>query len=246
MGAGFLAIVLGIFLLAGTVKGVIGLGLPTVSLAALTVAIELPEAVLLMVIPSVVTNIWQAVDGPHFLALVRRFWLMLLASAVGVWFSYGFLLVTNPKAMTGLLGIVLCVYAAISLRGGRPIPRIIHERLVSPAVGLVAGILAGATGSVVMPMVPFLQALKLERDALVQMMGIAFAVSTGAIGLAIAGHGSYDGSLVLLSIVALAPAIVGMKLGQSLRRRLSERMFRRWLFIGLLVIGIRLIWKGFY
>jgi uncharacterized protein len=245
MAADFLGIVLGIFLLAGMVKGVIGLGLPTVSLAALTVVIELPEAVLLMVIPSAVTNIWQAVDGPHLLALVRRFWLMLLASAVGVWFSYSLLLLTNPKAMTGLLGIVLCVYAAISLRRGRLIPRVIHERLVSPAVGLMAGVLAGATGSVVMPMVPFLQALDLERDALVQMMGIAFAVSTGAIGLAIVDHGSYDGPLVLLSIAALVPAILGMKLGQLLRQRLSERVFRRWLFIGLLIIGIRLIWKGF-
>ncbi len=246
MEADLLGIVLGIFLLAGMVKGVIGFGLPTVSLAVLSVAVELPDAVLLMVIPSVVTNIWQAVDGPHFLALVRRFWLMLLASAVGVWFSYGLLLLTNPKAMTGLLGIVLCVYAVISLRGGQLIPRITHERFVSSAVGLTAGALAGATGSVVMPMVPFLQALDLERDALVQMMGIAFAVSIGAIGLAIVDHGSYDGPLALLSLVALVPAILGMKLGQLLRRRLSEFVFRRWLFIGLLIIGIRLIWKGFY
>ena len=239
-------IVLGIFLLAGMVKGVIGFGLPTVSLAALTVVVELPVAVLLMVVPSAVTNIWQAVDGPHFVGLVRRFWLMLLASAVGVWFSYGLLLLTNPKAMTGLLGIVLCVYAAISLRRGRLIARIAHERVVSPAVGLTAGALAGATGSLVMPMVPYLQALDLDRDALVQMMGIAFAVSTGAIGLAIVDHGGYDGPLVVLSVVALVPAILGMKLGQLLRRRLSELVFRRCLFVGLFIVGVRLIWKGFY
>jgi uncharacterized membrane protein YfcA len=246
MEAELLAIVLSIFLLAGMVKGVIGLGLPTVSLAALTVVFELPVAVLLMVVPSAMTNIWQAVDGPHFLDLMRRFWLMLLASVVGVWFSYGLLLVANPKAMTGLLGIVLCVYAASSLRHGRLIPRITHERLVSPAVGLATGALAGATGSLVMPMVPYLQALDLERDTLVQMMGISFAVSTCAIGLAIVDHGSYDSRLALLSLAALVPAILGMKLGQLLRRRFSELLFRRCLFIGLFVVGIRLLWKGFY
>ena len=80
----FLAFVLSIFLLAGFVKGVIGLGLPTVSLALLTAFIELPVAVMLMVIPSAVTNIWQAVDGPHTMALLRRFWTLLLASVVGV------------------------------------------------------------------------------------------------------------------------------------------------------------------
>jgi uncharacterized membrane protein YfcA len=245
MESELLVVVLLIFLLAGTVKGVIGLGLPTVSLASLTVVVELPAAVALMVIPSAVTNIWQALDGGHFAELMRRFWLMLLASVVGVWFSYSFLLVANPKAMTALLGIVLCVYSATSLRRHRPTPWRVNERYVSPAVGLATGVLAGATGSLVMPMVAYLQALRLERDALVQMMGISFAVSTCAIGLAIVEHGRYDTRLAILSIAALIPAILGMKLGQLLRQRLSERVFRNTLFIGLFAIGIRLIWKGF-
>ena len=240
------AVVVSIFLLAGLVKGVIGLGLPTVSLALLSVVVELPIAVLLMVIPSAVTNLWQALDGPHLLALMRRFWLMLLASAIGVWFAYGLLLIANPKAMTGMLGIILCMYAAISLHRGRLIPRVTREGIASPIAGLTTGILAGATGSMVMPMVPYLQALDLDRDALVQMMGISFTISTLAIGVSIVDHGGYDGRLVLLSLAALVPALIGMKLGQGLRRRFSELVFRRCLFIGLFIIGIRLIWKGFF
>jgi uncharacterized membrane protein YfcA len=239
-------LVLVIFLLAGAVKGVIGLGLPTVSLAALSVVVELPTAVMLMVIPSAITNLWQALDGAHFVELMRRFWLMLLASAVGVWFAYGLLLVANPKAMTGLLGLTLCTYAAVSLNGRRLFSRVTREHITSPVVGLTTGALAGATGSLVMPMVPYLQALELERDTLVQMMGISFTVSTVAIGAAIVDHGTYDGEQALLSLGALVPALIGMKLGQKLRRRFSETVFRRCLFVGLFVIGIRLIWKGFF
>jgi uncharacterized membrane protein YfcA len=95
-------------------------------------------------------------------------------------------------------------------------------------------------------MVPYLQALDLERDTLVQMMGVSFTVSTVAIGLAIVDHGGYDGRQALVSLAALVPALIGMKIGQLLRRRFSELVFRRCLFIGLFVIGIRLIWKGFY
>ena len=239
-----IVLVLAIFLLAGMVKGVIGLGLPTVSLAALTVAVDLPAAVALMVVPSAVTNIWQGLDGRHFRELIRRFRLMLLASVVGVWFSYGLLLAANPKAMTALLGVVLIVYAAISLRRPRPTPWPGQERFVSPLVGLVTGGLAGATGSLVMPIVAYLQTLNLERDAFVQMMGISFAVSTCTIGLAIVEHGGYDRQLALLSVAALIPAILGMKIGQRVRRRLSEHVFRNTLLIGLLIIGIRLVWKG--
>ena len=117
--------------------------------------------------------------------------------------------------------------------------------MVSPVIGLTTGVLAGATGSLVIPVVPYIQALNLERDELVQMMGMSFAVSTCAIGLAMVGHGSYDSRFALVSLVALAPAILGMKFGQWFRRRLSEIVFRRILFIGLFIIGVRLIWKGF-
>lgn len=240
-----LAAVLGVFLIAGFVKGVVGLGLPTVSLAALTVFQDLPVAVALMVIPSAVTNIWQAIDGPHTAVLVRRFSLLLLASVVGVWISFGLLLIANPKAMTGLLGITLCVYCLLSLRRAPAFTRVRHERILSPAMGLATGALAGATGSLVMPVVPYLQALRLERDAMVQMMGLSFSVSTCAIGLAALRHGSYDDTLALISAAALVPALLGMKIGQRLRRGLSEVVFRRCLFIGLFIIGVRLVWKGF-
>ena len=45
-------VILTTFLLAGLVKGVIGLGLPTVSLAILTVALDLPSAMVLLLVPS--------------------------------------------------------------------------------------------------------------------------------------------------------------------------------------------------
>lgn len=245
METGLLWVVLAIFLLAGFVKGVVGLGLPTVSLAVLTVVFDLPVAVLLMVIPSAVTNVWQALDGPHMGQLLERFWALLIASVVGVWLAFGLLLIANPRAMTGVLGVVLCVYCAFGLLPGRVIRRVTHEQATSPLIGLATGAIAGATGSLVLPLVPYLQALDLEREALVQMMGLSFTVTTCAIGLAILGYGGYDVPLTLASVAALAPAIVGMKIGQRVRRGLSERIFRRCMFAALFVIGIRLIWKGF-
>lgn len=245
METGLLASVLAIFLLAGFVKGVVGLGLPTVSLAVLTVVVDLPVAVLLMVIPSAVTNLWQAIDGQYIGRLLTRFWPLLIASIVGVWLAFGPLLVANPRAMTGVLGLVLCIYCASSLLPVRSARRVAHERAASPLIGLATGTIAGATGSLVLPVVPYLQALDLHREELVQMMGLSFTVTTCALGLAMLGHGGYDGPLTLVSVAALAPAILGMKIGQRVRRRLSERIFRRCLFGALFVIGIRLIWKGF-
>ena len=232
------------FLLAGLVKGLIGLGLPTVSVAVLSATVGLPMALPLMVVPSVITNLWQAMVGGSLVSLLWRFWPLLVASVVGVFAAYSLLFVANAKAMTALLGVVLCLYSLAAVLSLALVPRVRRERLASPIIGLVTGVLAGATGSMVMPVVAYLEMLKLSKNQFVQMMGISFTVSTAAIGLAVAEHGHYKMDVLLASVVCLVPALLGMQLGQALRQRISEKFFRRCVHIGLLAIGLHLIWKG--
>ena len=73
------------FLLAGFVKGVVGLGLPTISLALLTALLDLPTAMALLVVPAFCTNIWQGFIGSHLALLSRRLWPLLLAVIPCVW-----------------------------------------------------------------------------------------------------------------------------------------------------------------
>ena len=76
-----LSVTAGAFLAAGFVKGVIGLGLPTVAIGLLGLLMTPAQAAAILVVPSLVTNIWQFAVGGHLLALVRRMWPMLMASA---------------------------------------------------------------------------------------------------------------------------------------------------------------------
>ncbi len=78
-----LVIVCATFLFAGGVKGVVGLGLPTISLALLAASVGLREAIALMLVPALVTNLWQGLTGGAFVALLRRLWPMLLAACLG-------------------------------------------------------------------------------------------------------------------------------------------------------------------
>ena len=72
------------FVIAGLVKGVVGIGLPTVSLALLTAILGLRDAMALMILPSIATNIWQALAGPALGETIRRFWPMAVASIGGI------------------------------------------------------------------------------------------------------------------------------------------------------------------
>jgi uncharacterized membrane protein YfcA len=232
------------FLLAGFVKGVIGMGMPTVSLALLMLGMGLPAAVQIIVIPTVVTNVWQALIGDGLGRLVRRFRALLFFTAGGVWIGYAVFFRTDPKAMTAVLGAAIAIYALSGLSGIPLVPPVRREAIASPVVGLATGVLAGATGNISMPALAYLNRLGLPRNDIVQMLGILFTLGAATLGVMLAGHGDYSAELLLVSVLTVIPAVAGMLLGQRVRGRLSERTFRRALFAGLLLIGAHLMWKG--
>ncbi|UCH40864.1 MAG: TSUP family transporter, partial [Gammaproteobacteria bacterium] len=116
-----------------------------------------------------------------------------------------------------------------------------QARWVGPPLGVVNGILTGMTGSFVVPGVLYLQALDFRRDALIQAMGMLFALSTLALALALGGNGLLTAEKGLWSAIALLPAIGGMILGQRIRQKISEIRFRQVFFVSLLVLGAYII-----
>ncbi|MBM3597006.1 MAG: sulfite exporter TauE/SafE family protein [Alphaproteobacteria bacterium] len=233
------------FLAGGLVKGVVGMGLPTVSIAVMGTVLGLHEALPLMIVPSLVTNIWQALIGGRFVALLRRFWLLLALSAAGAWLGVGILVGADARIMNACLGAALCLYALLGLSTIRMSVPVGWEGWLKAPVGFATGVVSGTTGTIVMPVVLYLEALGLEKDTIVQAMGLSFSVSSLALGLALAGHQAYDGHQLVMSSLALAPATLGMVAGQVLRQRISPTAFRRWLFLALLILGLHLLTKLF-
>lgn len=236
-----LLLILATFLLAGLVKGVIGLGLPTVSLAILTVALDLPTAMALLLVPSFVTNLWQALVGGDSRLVLRRTWPFLLLATVTVWFGAQTLKFVQLPTLAALLGILLVAYAGASLSGVRYTISEPQAKWAGPLLGLVNGILTGMTGSFVVPGVMYLQALGFTRDALIQAMGMLFALSTLALALALQSNHLLTVEHGINSAIALLPAIAGMLLGQRIRRRISESLFRQLFFVSLLALGAYII-----
>jgi len=241
-----IVIVTAVFLIAGLVKGIVGMGLPTVSLGLLALAFGPKEAIALMLVPSLVTNIWQGVSGGELLELLKRLWSLLGMVCIGVWFGAGILAKADAALISGGLGVALCIYAGFSLFTPQVPSAGAREIWLSPIVGGVNGILTGLTGTFVVPGVPYLQVLGLDRIALVQAMGILFTVSTIALGLSLSGHNILPIELGLLSSIALVPALTGMVGGQWVRHRLSEALFRKILYWSLAALGVYLAARAFF
>jgi len=233
-----------VFVLAGFVKGVIGLGLPTIGMGLLALAMPPVQAAAILVLPSLVTNVWQMLAGPALGGLARRLAPMLLGVCAGTWAGAG--LMTGSHAQYGVvaLGAALMLYAASGLAALklRSNPR--HDPWLGTAVGGVTGVITAATGVFVIPAVPYLGAIGLEKEELVQALGLSFTVSTLALSVNLASAGALQMALAGPTLLALAAAGAGMALGQALRLSLSPAAFRRWFFAGLLGLGAWLVWRA--
>jgi len=244
LGPALTLLVIGTFLLAGTVKGVIGLGLPTVAMGMLGLAMLPAQAAALLIIPSTVTNLWQLAFGGHLSALLKRLWPLLLLIFLGAGLGSVWLGMDGGHWVVRALGGALLVYALSGLFLPTLKVKPETERWLGPLCGLITGVITSATGVFVIPAVPYLQALGLNRDELVQALGLSFTVSTLALAAGLAWRGSLGGGEINASMLALFPALLGMWLGQTLRQRISAVVFKRVFFIGMALLGGHLLIGG--
>ena len=241
MSTGIWLLLGGTFLLAGLVKGMIGMGLPTVAMGLLAVALPPAEAAALLVIPSLVTNVWQLFAGPRFGALARRLWLMMAGVFVGTIAGIGILAGDRAGVASIALGVALAIYAVVGLAGFKMSVPARRETWLGPVIGAATGVVTGATGVFVIPAVPYLQAIGLERDDLIQALGLSFTVSTIALALGLLRVDAWHWGSVWMSLLALIPALLGMQVGTMLRQRIAAATFRRVFFAGLLLLGVYLV-----
>ncbi|WP_337995900.1 sulfite exporter TauE/SafE family protein [Oleispirillum naphthae] len=225
------------FFAAGIVKGVTGMGLPTMAMGILGALISPLAAASLLLVPSFVTNVWQLLAGPGFSPLLRRLGPMMLAVVAGTLAGSSWLAGGDARFTTAALGCALVVYAGYTLLARQLRIPARWERWLSPAVGAATGLVAGGTGVFVIPAVPYLQALGLEKDELIQALGLSFTVSTIALAAGLGAHGSLRLDNLALSAFAVLPALGGMWAGQVLRGRIGPVAFRRGFLACLLALG---------
>jgi uncharacterized protein len=229
-----------IFVVAGCIKGVAGMGLPTVAIGLLGLLMPPAEAAAFLVIPSLVTNVWQFLSGTNRVVLLRRMWPMLLAITLATWAGTGLIARAGTSNATVALGTALIAYAAMGLADIRVSVAPRHEPWLSPIIGATTGIVTGATGVFVVPAVPYLQALGMEKDDLVQALGLSFTVSTVALAAGLTSDGVFHLQVAGLSVLCTVPALAGMFFGQTIRARSDPATFRLVFFLGLLFLGVDL------
>jgi uncharacterized membrane protein YfcA len=241
MDPGQMAAVGVVFVLAGAVKGVTGMGLPTVAVSLLGLWLAPAQAAALLVLPSLATNLAQCL-GPQARRLAALLWPAWLGLAVLTIATPDLGRLAGPVQPRQLLGGVLLLYGLWGLWRPQP-PDLSHApRWAVALVGAATGLVTAATAVFAVPLVPYLQTLRLEKDALVQALGLSFMVAT----LALAVRVNLAGGpwLTAPAVGALAAAFAGLWLGSRVRHRLSGPAFQRGLYLMFMLLGLANLLRG--
>lgn len=231
-------------LAGGTVKGVVGIGLPLVALPVMANFIPIPKAMALLILPSFTTSVWQSFHGGRFTPSVKRFWPLLLGIGAGTAISVRMLATFNVTALYGILGAIVVVFASV-----------LHRRLVfsvapraepwlAPAAGVASGLVGGLSMLFGTVYAMYFSGLKLGKEALVAAISLANVWATLVLAAAMARYDLVGGADLVASLLALIPAFGGVLLGTWLRRYINEDLFRKTLAVVLFLIGLNLIRKA--
>ena len=241
-----LALIALIMVLGGTVKGALGLGLPLVCVGFMTMFLPAREVLGIAIIPILVTNAWQAYESGSGKAEVRRVWPLILSLWVGLGFGVYVAASLSPQNLYAAIGgllIFFCVTGFVHPSARLP------KKMELP-VGIGMGVFSGFSGGVSTvwgpPISMYLLAIGMKKDEFGRTVGIVWCSAAVPVALLYAYTGMIHEGNALLSLIACAPAMLGIWIGQHIRHRISQELFQRVLLITLLIIGLNLIRRAYF
>jgi len=238
MSTGDIVFGLAVFLLAGTVKGLVGLGLPTITIALTSLVLPLTEAIALIALPTIFTNVWQAAIGGQFRVILRRQWPLIVPLMISLYLTMWLVGQKGPNWAFLVLAAVLVVYSGLGLLRIRLHIHADLEKPLAPLIGVISGFVAGVVGVPIIPLMPYLQALDIKPSELVQSLGVVLCATSLTLTVSLLNFGLLDGPRAIVSAAAVVPALAGMWVGQQIRLRLSVEQFRLAVFWALMLTGL--------
>lgn len=238
MSANDIAFGLAVFLVGGVVKGLVGVGLPTIVIALTSLVLPLTESVALIALPTIFSNLWQATIGGHFRVILRRQWPLIVTLMGGLYVTMWLVGKRGPSWAFLVLATVLVVYSALGLLRIRLHIHADLERPLRPVIGVTSGFVAGLVGVPIIPLMPYLQGLDIRPSELVQTLGVVLCATSLTLAVSLLNFGLLDGQRAIVSAGAVVPALAGMWIGQRVRKRLSVEQFRLAVFWALLLMGL--------
>ena len=228
----------------GAVKGLVGIGIPLVSLSLLSLFLPLADAVILLPVPIIVANVWQSIVTPHFVSAICRFWPLVLAMLVGTVAGAHVLTALDAASLNLLVGTLVVLFTLSSIMNPELRLPVRFERGVGVVAGAVGGFMGGISALFGPPIILYLTSLRLDRESFVGVISSIYLCSALGLVIVFGSVGVMSQAQFVESAIASVPLMLGVWAGQRYRGGIREAVFRKLLLVVVLGVGVRLILLG--
>ena len=228
--------------LSGSVKGVFGIGFPVVAMAILPLFITPISAITVIALPIVVTNIQQLFSEKEWRHIIIKYRYMALFMLLASFLSSQILTQISVDLITAIIGFALALFAIYSLFNFT-LPITTHSSWQIIA-GASSGLLSGMTG-IQSTAIIYFASLDISRNEFVGAVGYIFLVGGLGLTIGLINNNFLNSSTVMLSLFGVLFSVVGFKLGSLLRPYIHSELFKKLLFLLMLIIGMKQIYQFF-
>lgn len=229
------------FLLAGTIKGTIGIGMPTAAIGMLTQVIEPRTAIALVVFPTFISNAWQIFRMGEIARATRDYWIFALSLMVMLWMTTSLTVSVSERSLMLIIGLVVVMFSLTSLFISPPHLPDKFDSIAQLILGTIAGVIGGLTAVWAAPIVIYLLAKRADKDEFIRATGFLITCGSVPLVLGFLHRGLLDAETVPLSAFLVLPALLGFWVGEALRRRLPVEKFQSTVLVIFLLMGLNII-----
>ena len=230
-----------VYLFCGVIKGTIGFGMPTVSISLLVFFIDIKIIIALILIPTIVVNIYQLSRGGNLIKILKETKFFLLFSTMFIFPGTYLLNIINSKYIILFIAFVLFINSLLFLSNKTYILPKYKSPFTQSIIGAINGVIIGMTSIYTMPLIFLLQSFKYNKNTTVQFLGIAFFLYPIVQMLSFANFNLISLEIIKTSLILLIPIFFGLYIGQKIRRRISETLFQKFFYCMLLAMSFVII-----
>ena len=226
-----------VYVLCGVIKGSIGFGMPTVSISLLSFILDVKIIIALILIPTLVVNIYQLSRGGNFKKIVSETKYFLIFSTLFIFPGAYLLTIINSNIIILFIAIILLINSALFLfKINFKLP-FYNKPITQIFVGAVNGVIIGMTSIYTMPLIFLLQSLNYNKNTTIQFLGIAFFLYPLGQIISFSNFDLISLEIFLNSLIILIPIFFGLFIGQKIRYQISETLFQKFFYIMLLFMS---------
>lgn len=239
------ALVATAFFVAGISKGVIGVGIPLISVPVLSGVMHPASTISVLALPIVLSNIWQALEGRRFGLTLRRFWPAVITIVIGSLLGAQFITTIDQQAAQIVLGVVVLLYAGSQLlKLVIPPPPPATEKAWTAVAGFMSGCLGGFAAYFGPPMIMYMLALRVTKDEFISGTAMLYLIGALPLFATLAWKGVLGGTELTLSAAGTVLILGAMVIGRWLRDKVSQEAFRKALLVVLLIMALNMLRRG--